>query len=283
MIDQTSDLILTHAASPISMGDFRREFLALYDPPMAAKNTRDKYRQVLDLVEGLGVVSTADLVPELVARFIAGRPPGQSPFTVRGLLMSLRTICNYAEGRRYLVISPFRLRKLSRWVRVAPPAGKRHLSREEVRRILDVMRGDIGRKRGWAQWRARRLYAVTSTIAYTGLRRNEALFLWVEDVNLEHRAINLVPRGRDLPDPSAPAPRLKTELAAKPVALPAALVPILADWMAHRLDHPEGFPIPPVERIPFLFPGSRRTSAWSSGAPASAPSIASRRSPGGRA
>lgn len=267
MIQQPSDLILTHAASPIRMSQFRREFSALYQPPLAARSTWLKYRQVLDQVERLGCASTADLTPELVARFIGSQPAGHSPHTTRSLLMALRAICNYAEGRRYVVISPFRLRKLSRWIRVTPPAGKRHLSREEVRRVLDTMRADVEAKRGWAQWRARRLYALTATVAFTGLRAREAQCLWVADIDLAARSIELVPRGPHLPEaiPAGEAPRFKTEASAAAIGVPAALVPILTDWLAHRLDHPAGWSMPPAERIPWLFPGSRRTSAWVTG------------------
>ena len=179
--------------------------------------------------------------------------------------MNIRTICSYAEGRRYVAISPFRLKKLSRYVRVPPPAGKHHLSAEEIRRLLAMMRGDIETKRGFAQWRARRLYAATAIVAFTGLRKMEALCLWVQDIDLVNRVINLVPRRPRLADEDSDPARFKTDASAQPIAIPAALVPILEEWLAHRLDHPEGFPMPPVDRIPFLLPGTKRASAWTQG------------------
>jgi integrase len=270
MIHQTSDLILTHAASPIRLADFRREFLALYEPPLGSKATRDKYRQVLDLVDGLGVAATDGLTPELVAKFIAGRPAGQSPHTTRSLLMALRAICGYAEGRRYLIISPFRLRKLSRWIRVSPPTGKRHQSAAEIRRLLDTLAGDVEVKRGWAQWRARRLHAAVAAVAYTGIRKMECLRLFVEDVDIEGGLIHVRPRRARAAD-DGPTATLKTEGSAAAVAMPAALRPILADWLAHRLDHPDGFPMPPASSIPWVFPGSRRVGAWTGGAPGCKP------------
>ena len=193
MIHQASDLILTHAACPIGMAEFKREFLALYEPPLASKATRAKLDQVLRLLEGLGIASTDQFTPETVARFISARPAGESPHTTRGLLIQLRVVFNYAEGRRYLIVSPFRLKKLARSIRVGPPAGKRHLSREDVRAIFAVLRKDVAEKLGWAQWRARRLLALIALIAYTGLRRNEALYLWVEDIDLAGRIVNLGP------------------------------------------------------------------------------------------
>ena len=50
---------------------------------------------------------------------------------------------------------------------------------------------------------------------------------------------------------------------AQPVALPSAAVPVLDDWLRHRLDRPPG-----VERpasVPWLFPNIRMTNAWFDG------------------
>ncbi len=267
MINQVSDLILTHAAAPIRMTQFAREFLALYDPPMASKATRAKHDQVMRIVQDLGAATTADLTPELVTRFIKSRPADQSPHTTRSLLMSLRTICAYAEGRRYTIISPFRLRKLSRWIRVSPPEGRRHQSAAEIRRLFDVLAGDVEAKKGWAQWRARRLMAAVATVAYTGLRKTEALCLFVEDLDFGAGLVHVRPR----PARAAGDARLKTEASAAPVCMPAALRPILTGWLSHRLDHPEGFALPPADRIPWVFPGSRRVGAWTGGAPGTRP------------
>lgn len=261
MIHSTPEIMLLVQPSPIPLEEFRAEFLAMYDA--GPKPTRDKLRQVLDILGRLGVETTGQFVPELVARFLADRPPGQSPYTARGLLMQLRTIFSYAEARRYVMISPFRIRRLSRWVKVGPPTGKRHLSREEVRRILGLMRRDIDAKRGWARWRARRLYALTSTIAYTGMRAREAQLLHVADVDLPGNIINLVARTR--------SGHLKTEAAAQPLIVPAALAPIVADWASHRLDHPTGWECPPPASVPWLFPGAMRIGPWTEGGPGSKP------------
>lgn len=264
MINKASDILLTIQATPIPFAALRAELLPQYDPPMASRNTKSKLAQIFRELEVLGVETTDQLTPELIARYVVSKP-GRAPATVRGLLMNIRTICSYAEGRRYLTVSPFRLRKLSRYIRVPPPSGKQHLTAPEVRRLLELMRLDIDAKRGWAQWRARRLYALTATVAYVGLRRNEACCLWVEDIDLVEGVINLVPRSPHLPAEGDDPARLKTEAAAQPVAIPAALKPILTDWMAHRHDHPRGFAMPP--RIPWLFPGCKRLGAWTTGGP----------------
>jgi integrase len=272
MFNGQSDLILMLEVNPVPFSRFKEEMLALYVPGQTcAKITKSKLEMIFRRVEAMGVTSTDQLTEDLVARFIAAHDPASSPWYVRSNLMNLRTICSRAEAKRHLLVSPFRLRKLSKWIRVGPPTGKRHLTAEEVRRLLEMMRQDAQTKKGYAGWRARRLYSVTSLVAYTGLRAMEALCLWVEDVDLAGRVVNLVPRGPGLPDPSAPPPRLKTEASAQPIALPVAVVPILEDWLVHRHDHPEGFKMPPLDRIPWMFPGTERVSAWVHGPPSCKP------------
>jgi integrase len=267
MEQPTSDIVLMIPVSPIPFGQFRDEFLRVHGGIDASPRTTAKYRQVFGLLERLGLATTDQLTPDLIARLLENRPAGESPYTKLGILSHVRTACNYAEGRRYVNISPFRLRKLSRWVRAGRPRGKRHQSREEIRQVLDLMRRDVAAKLGWAQWRARRLYALTSVVVYTGLRAGEAQCLHAGDLLLDGGCfegccldgawINLVPRTAH--------GRLKTDASAEPVCVPAPLLPILRDWLSHRLDHPEGFEVPPPEQVPWLFPGSRRRGPWIGG------------------
>jgi integrase len=257
------------AVGPIPWPEFRAEMLALYAPPLRAKATFARIRRIFDLVEGLGVASTADLTPTLVARLIASRPATESPHTTHSYVTNLRTLCSYAEARGYLRASPFRLRKNR--IRKGPPRRiKRFHSREEIARVLARMKAEIGRKAGWAQWRARRLYALAATVAYTGLRRNEALYLRVEDIDFEARLLLIHP-GRH---------RLKTEDSAQPVPIPDALVPVLAEWLPY-LAIPEGLG-PRADYCPFrlpaanpegirdpgwVFPNTTRTGPWIGGPP----------------
>jgi len=220
-------------------------------------------RSVLDLLRGLEVKTTADLTPALVARFIETRPPGQSPRTLQTLLRVLRGVCNNAVINGYLRVSPFALRRVSQWLgRIGPPTEKKHYSRDEIRRVLILMAADVEATAGWSQWRARRLYALTATVAYCGLRASEALYLHAADIRLEARFIALTDRGRD------GGYRLKTPGSEQPVPIPEALVPILTDWLSHRLDHPADFEIPPCE---WLFPNLNRRSNWRGGVPGSKP------------
>ncbi|MGO9114310.1 MAG: hypothetical protein ACLP9L_34270, partial [Thermoguttaceae bacterium] len=170
---------------------FRDEILRLYDPPHRATATRRQVAQVMREVIALEVKTTADLTPTLVARFVESRPPGQSPRTLHTMLRVLRAICNQAVITGYLRVSPFAIRRVSQWVgRLGPPTEKKHYSRDEIRRVLTLMAQDVETTAGWSQWRARRLYALTAVVAYTGVRGvSEALFLHAADIKLEARFI----------------------------------------------------------------------------------------------
>jgi len=250
--------------SAVPFDRFATELLRLYDPPHRAPATRRQVKKVLALVAELGAESTADLTPVLCARFIETRPPGQSPRTLQTLLRVLRGICNQAVINGYLRVSPFALRRVSQWVgRIGPPLEKKHFSRAEIRRVLTLMAADVDTTNGWSQWRARRLYALTATVAYTGIRNSVALYLHAADVDLTSGFVSITDRGRD------GGYRLKTEASAAPIPIPEALMPILRDWLTHRLDTPLDVPLP-ID-CPWLFPNMNRRSNWRGGSPGTKP------------
>jgi integrase len=236
---------------PIPWPEFRRMIESLY--ATGAKSTAAKVRQVLDLVEALGIERTDQLTTDLVSRFIQGRPAGESPWTTRALLSTLRAICTFAEGAKLVPVSPFRLKPMRKWIRTGPPTIGRVATPDEVRRILGRMQADVIERRGWAQWRARRLLALTATIAYTGVRAREGQRLWVTDLDLINGVVHLVPHGRGF----------KSEGAAQPVRLPAALIPYLRDWLFYRLQAPPSIELPPG--CPWLFCNAHRTGPWDCG------------------
>jgi integrase len=250
------------AVGPIKFDRFVDELLALYEYPLRAKGTRDKLKFTLKILAGLlgPDGTTAGLDPALVARFLASRPPGESPHTTKGLLANVRSACSYAKSQGYARSSPFDFRKCRSWLRVGQPIGKKHHSQADILRVLNLLASEIEGSTGWARWRARRLYALVATVAYTGLRRDEALRLHADDVDFGVRMILLVERSR----------RMKTESSAQPVPMPAALIPILENWLAYRMDVPEGRLQSPSD-CPFLFPGVTRKNAWTGGPPGHRP------------
>ena len=244
--------------TPIPWTQFRDEFLSLYDPPMRAANTRSNMTYALRLVEALGVQTTADLTAPLIGRLVASRPDGESGHTTFGILGRIRVATRYAWTAGYLKVCPFQLRPLRRWVRVGPPAVGKHHARDEIKRVLALMAHDIMTSEGWVQWRARRLYAVTATVAYLALRRNEALCAHVADLDLIGRIFWVRAH--------ADGNRGKTASSLAPVPIPDALVPILTDWLEHREDRPAGWPLPADN--PWLFPTcgrAGRSSPWTGG------------------
>lgn len=252
-------LVTSIEARPIPWSDFDAELAALYAWPACSKSQATMMRQSRTILASLGPETTADLTLAFVTRFLDALPQPLSPYTVRKHLAHVRIMCNLAERKRYLTISPFRLRKMSSYVRLGRPKPQRFLRADEIKAILDVMRSDIATRKGWALWKARRLYALTATIAYLGTRAKEGQCLWVSDIDLVNRVVNITPhRGR-----------LKTEASEAPVAMPPALGPILTEWLAHRLDRPEGFALP--ADVPWLFPTIRGTAPWCSGYQSSKP------------
>jgi len=237
----------------VPFGRLMAELKEIYGPGLAAPMTWGKVRGVLTEVKALGVLSTDELTLPLVARYISSRPPSQSPYTLWSVLSSLRAVCSYAESMGYVRISPFRIKKLAKWCRRPSTQQEPHLSRDDIRRVLDLMRRDIDERTEWAQWRARRGFVVASIIAYAALRKTECLRLYVSDCDLPGRVIHVVPRTR-----------LKTDAASAPVPLADALVPIIEAWLSHRLDGPPGVIVPDCV---WLIPNANRLTPWLHGPP----------------
>lgn len=255
---------------PIPYGQFMAEVLDLYRPPLRAKATYCKIRQALEIVANLigPKGTTADLTPALIGRFVASRPASSSANTTIGLLSALRAACTYGVNLGYLRSSPFEARK--RWIRPAPTHRERHHSREEIARVLDLLHREAEERGGWAGWRSRRIYAMVCLFAYTGLRRNEGLYLQVTDLDLEGRTLWIVARdGR----------QLKTQASGQPIPLAEALVPVLKNWLVHRLDAPTTDPTvpdgcavrPSRSDCPWVFPNITRVGPWTGGPPGQRP------------
>jgi integrase len=255
------------AASPRAIA-WRRFVASEVEPLLAPSLVTPKHaaevRRVLREVEALRdddgeplLKTTADLTLSLVAKYLESMPRGQSPYTARNRLRKLSMVCNLAVANRRLAASPFGVRPIRKLIRCGRPQGKRHLDLAELRRLLEALGRDVAQRKGWSGWRARRLQALVSLVMYTGLRRDEALHLQVQDLDIPARMIRLEPHNK--------AGEFKTESSAQSVAMPEALIPILEEWLAHRMDAPEGYPMP--AECPWVFPGSRRTSPWREGSP----------------
>jgi integrase len=197
---------------PISWRAFRASVLAVYDGPGHAPRTRRKIQTVLDQLEELAAArSTADLTTETIARFVRARSSRVCPNTVRGELSYVSAICAYAYDEGWLDRTP-RLRRIR--PRASPTVSPRAHSLADVARVLELLRSRS------ADWAWARLHALTALVAYTALRRDEALYLMVEDVDLTAGRIAIVARRR-----------LKTPGSEDTVPICPELAEVLAGWL----------------------------------------------------
>ncbi len=192
-------------------------------------------RHVLALAAGLGLTTTEDLTIEAAARFVGDRLRSVSANTVRGELDYLRAACNLAVDEGWLDRPP-RFRRVK--PRASPRAGPRIHSVEEVGRVLEHLRDHSD------SWTGHRLHALTATVAYTGLRRDEALTLQLGDVDLATGILAVSDRIRR-----------KTPGSAALVPIAPELNLVLASWRPRVLG-----------RSIWLFPGVRFRGPWTGGA-----------------
>ena len=219
--------------TPITFESFTERLLSLYALPQRSPRTRRKMVHLLGLLCELGVTSTDQLTTELAARFVASRAELVGPNTIRGDLGYFAAACSFAVEEDWLDRVP-RLRRIR--PRPGPAARERLHSIADIGRVLEML---ASRR---ADWVGGRLYCLASVVAMTGGRRDEVLYMQVEDVDLSRGVINIDPRRR-----------LKTWASAAPVPIPADLRPILSEW------------IPRTESL-WLIPNRiKRSTPWTGG------------------
>jgi integrase len=192
--------------------------------------------RVLRDLAAVGVTAPRDLTVVTIAALVSSyHASGLGANSIIGHLGYVRSVCNYAKHAGYLDRSPFDARRA--WVRREPvsAARSRHLTQADVVRLLAALSTTCD------DWHHHRLYALVALVAYTGLRKMEALTLHVEDVDLA-RGIVLVQARR----------RLKTVASAAPVPIPPELHQVLDRWL-------------PRCGCAWLIPGARRRGPWLSG------------------
>ena len=251
------ELAAPAATGPIPWDRFRAELLALYDPRLRSPATRRGIVHALGVLESLGVTSTADLTVTLIGRIVTTRDPKLSPNTVIGLLRYVQSIASHAAKCGYLRVSPFAIRPLRTWCRRSAPKGVKHLTKVQIRAILDLLAKDVAESVGFKQWRCRRLECLVNVAAYTGMRKSELLFMKVEDIDIEAGMIYVADRAEH---------RTKTEKSAAPVPIPGGLRPKLIEWLEHRLDAPPAM-LRPIN--PWVFTNIMSPTPWTGGSPGS--------------
>jgi integrase len=229
---------------PVSWDKLRAEILKAYTPPLRAKATFFKMRQVLFEFPAKKVT---DLSLEGVANYVLAHQ-NRSPATIKSLLTSLRIVARIAKSQGVLAFNPFDVRPPDRWVRtdVQPQAHKRlHRSAEQIGRFLDLLDREAAR----GGWKEGRLQALGYLYAFTGLRKMEALTLELEDIDLEARTLSIRPKANW-------RPKTLHSAATLPLALP--LHEVLRLWL-------------PRTGCQWVFPGVRLSGPWTQGAPGTKP------------
>jgi integrase len=226
---------------PIPLHDLRKFVLALYHATQKSPATVGKIRQMFDeLAIALGPdATTAQLTTAGMTSWLALYRPQRAPQTIIGQLSNLRTICAIAAEEGWLDRAPTWKRL---WPKVPPPPidDGGYWSLAEVAALLGYLHGRVTHL---GDWKSRRLYAAAAVALYTGLRRDELLFLRLEDVDLAVGIIRVVPRHER---------QLKTPQSARVVPIAPELAAIVADWTPHAGPG-------------WLFPGIKRRSAWHGG------------------
>jgi integrase len=225
---------------------FQSEVLCLYEPPIRAKGTWRQMRQVLrEFAELPGLRTMTDVRPPIIAAWIHAYPE-RSPARASSLLRSFASACSYAVASGYIKQSPFSFRRVNQWVRndvLAPdkPRVPCHQSAASIERLLEMLDGEAA----GGSWKAGRLQALTYLLAYTGVRKEEALHLKTWDVDLVRRIVSIEPRRTFRPKTKKSAARL-------PIAEPLAVV--LALWL-------------PRCGADWVFPGVKLRGPWTGGCP----------------
>lgn len=230
----------------LKFAQFQAEVLSLYEPPIRAKGTWRQMRQVLtEFAKLSGIKTTADLGAPAIAAWIRAYPD-RTPVRAASLLRSLSAACTYAAKAGYLRFDPFDFRGVNDWVRadvIAPdhPQAARYQTRESIERLL----GLVDTEASEGGWKAGRRQALVYLLAFTGLRKGEALNLKTFDVDLGARVITIAPRRTFRPKTKKSAARI-------PLAEPAAQV--LALWL-------------PRTGCDWVFPGVELKGPWLGGCP----------------
>jgi integrase len=219
-----------------SWASFSEEVISLYAPPVRRLGTQRLIQAVLSEFAP-HCRSVSDLGPVPIAAWIADHP-GRRPESVYSKLRSLRAAVSYALARGYLKVSPFAFRSARAWATWdAPELPAPVCSADEIKRILALADTEASTGQFRVRWCRQRLRALVYLLAYTGVRRSEALGAAVSDIDL----------GRGLMAIRANQGRsLKTRASAASVPVPDPLRTVLANWI-------------PLTGGVWLFPGTRRS------------------------
>lgn len=233
----------------VTWSAFSDEILTLYTPPLRAKATYFVVRQVLRELGEAGIKTTRDLTEAAIARWVLATSALRSPARICTLLRTLRPITGRAKRYGYCKYDPMEGRPPKSWLRTDAVGARTKVLRARpiasIGRVLDL----VDQEAAGGDWAAERLRALIYLYAFTGVRKGEALYLQVSDIDLVDRRLLITPKDGWRP---------KTLASAAPLPIVAPLVQVLAHWL-------------PLTGSVWVFPGMRRVGPWTSGAPGTKP------------
>jgi integrase len=162
--------------------------------------------------------SVSQITTQSIVRFSVWlSESGRATNTKAGYLGYLRAACKYARRKHYLRVDPFDV--WGGFVKTVPTRMPKVHSMRDIGRVLALLasRAAHGEKHG-------RLHAVACVLAYTGMRREEALGLHESDLQLKIKPYS-IDIWRDL----------KCNQTRRQVPCPDELAQVLLAWMPHRL------------------------------------------------
>lgn len=208
----------------VTWDEIKNLFERLYAPGIKPKKSRNKIRQALAQLERHADTPGA-VSEETVASYVAASlARGNQPATTNSVLAAMQLITKYLAAKQIIVADPFALGlKFRRKSRHARSRADKHLSIEDMRRVLDQADREWSEARGlMPRFRAGRTMALVWLLSHTGLRATEALCLKRERV-----ADGIV----DVRHDDQPEGFCKTEASERRVALPDEAAERLRDWM----------------------------------------------------
>jgi integrase len=180
-------------SASVPYATFAARSLALCTPPIRRPATRCKLHQVLGEF-GQICPTTAHINLDAIAAWLNSRPE-RAPLTSFSLLRSFARAVKLAAKQELIRLNPFEAMPPSQWFATGAldaPERIRHLTVDQI----GLMLKQSAKEAQGGDWEALRMACLLPIYAYTGCRRNEALGLMLEDLDLLEGVIWIRPNAR---------------------------------------------------------------------------------------
>lgn len=177
-----ADILMGAAVAIPTLGELAGEFLAWSELECRRSSYEANKIRIRHLLgyfsEGCSAI---DITFEHIEAYRAQRLKDVMAATVNKEIIKLAQLLDIAQGKGAITENPARQIRRLRDLRERKP---RSLTNDEIRKLLIAAKADKRQLRGMA-------YEIIMTYLYTGMRRNELVWLEWEDVDLEKRRITI--------------------------------------------------------------------------------------------